>query len=222
MLERVSFTSRTGGDASGVLTLPSGSEPAPAIVVLQEWWGINEQIQAQAQRFADEGFVALVPDLYHGAVAANADEAKTMMNALDRPKALDEIAGAVAYLRGHPRSTGKVAVCGFCMGGALSLATACQVPGLAAVVPYYGVPPGGDWAKVDAPVLGHFARRDDWAKPELAQKIQEQICAAGGSMELRVYDADHAFCNERRPEVYSAEAAALSWQRTLEFLRAHT
>jgi carboxymethylenebutenolidase len=222
MLERVSFTSSTGGDASGVLALPSGTEAGPAIVVLQEWWGVNDQIQAQAQRFADEGFVALVPDLYHGVVAKDAAEAGQMMKSLDWPKALDEIDGAVEYLRKHPRSTGNIAVCGFCMGGALSFATACRVRGLSAVVPYYGLPPGGDWANVDAPVLAHFARRDDWAKPELATKIQEQICAAGGSMELRVYDADHAFCNERRPEVYSPEAAALSWQRTLDFLRAHT
>lgn len=216
MLDRVSFN---GGE--GVIAYPK-AEQAPALVVLQEWWGINEQIQAIAQRFADEGFLVVVPDLYHGKVAKDSTEAGAMMNGLDWPKALGEIAAAVEHARAHARSTGQVAVTGFCMGGALSFATATRVPGLAAVVPYYGLPPSGDWAKVTAPVQAHFATRDDWATVDGARKIQDAITAAGGSMELHVYDADHAFCNERRPEVYSPEAAALSWKRTIEFLRKHS
>jgi carboxymethylenebutenolidase len=218
MTERVKIPASTG-DTSGVLFVPAGDAKAPGVVVIQEWWGINEQIQAAAQRWADAGFLAIVPDLYHGEVAANADEAGRMMKALDFGKAVQEIGAAVAYLREHPRSTGKIAVSGYCMGGALSFAAAVNVRGLAAVVPYYGLPGDLDWSKVDAPVQAHFAAHDDWATVAGAQQIKD---AVKGPMELHVYDAQHAFCNERRPEVYNADAAKLAWERTLTFVREHT
>jgi carboxymethylenebutenolidase len=160
-----------------------------------------------------------VPDLYHGQLATTAEEAGRMMKALDFGKAVQEIAAAVAYLREHPRSTGKIAVSGYCMGGALSFATAVNVRGLAAVVPYYGLPGDLDWSKIDAPVQAHFAAHDDWATVAGAQKIKDAVQVP---MELHVYDAQHAFCNERRPEVYNAAAAALAWDRTLAFAREHT
>ena len=218
MTERVQIPSSTG-DLSGVLVVPSGDVKAPGVVVLQEWWGINDQIQAVAQRWAAAGFHAIVPDLYHGQLATTAEEAGRMMKALDFGKAVQEIAAAVAYLREHPRSTGKIAVSGYCMGGALSFATAVNVRGLAAVVPYYGLPGDLDWSKIDAPVQAHFASHDDWATVAGAQKIKDAVKVP---MELHVYDAQHAFCNERRPEVYNADAAQLAWDRTLAFVREHT
>jgi|SRR6187402_1029420 len=218
MTERVQIPSSTG-DLSGVLVVPSGDVKAPGVVVLQEWWGINDQIQAVAQRWAAAGFLAMVPDLYHGQLATTAEEAGRMMNALDFGKAVQEIAAAVAYLREHPRGTGKIAVSGYCLGGALSFATAVNVRGLAAVVPYYGLPGDLDWSKIDAPVQAHFATHDDWATVAGAQKIKDAVKVP---MELHVYDAQHAFCNERRPEVYNADAAKLAWDRTLAFVREHT
>ncbi len=218
MSERVKISSSTG-DLSGVLFAPGGDAKVPGVVVIQEWWGVNEQIQAVAQRWADAGFLAIVPDLYHGKVAATAEEAGRMMKALDFGKAVQEIGAAVALLRDHPRSTGKIAVSGYCMGGALSFATAVNVRGLAAVVPYYGLPGDLDWSKVDAPVQAHFATHDDWATVAGAQKIKD---AVKGPMELHVYEAQHAFCNERRPDVYNADAAKLAWERTLAFAREHT
>lgn len=215
MTQRVKIPT-SGQDA--VLCVPSGEARGPGVVVIQEWWGVNEQIQAVARRWADEGFVAIVPDLYHGKVAQNADEAGAMMKALDFGKAVQEIAAAVGFLRDHPRCTGKVAVTGYCMGGALSFATAVNVRGLAAVVPYYGLPGDLDWSKVDAPVQAHFAQHDDWATVAGAEKIK----AAVPGMQLHVYDAQHAFCNERRPEVYNAGAATQAWTRTLAFIRQHT
>lgn len=214
--QRVTFPS-SAGEASGVLVTPDGTGKPPGVVVLQEWWGINEQIQAVAQRYAAAGFVAVVPDLYHGKLAKDADEAGALMKALDFGKAVQEIAGAVAYLR--ERSNGKVAVTGYCMGGALSFASAVNIRGLAAVVPFYGLPGDLDWSKIDAPVQAHFATHDDWATVAGAQKIKDAVKVP---MELHVYDAQHAFCNERRPEVYNPEAAKQSWDRALAFLRAHT
>lgn len=208
-----------GSGAEAVLFLPAGDARGAGVVVIQEWWGVNEQIQAQAQRWADEGFVAIVPDLYHGKLAKDGDEAGALMKALDFGKAVGEIGAAVAYLREHARCTGKVAVNGYCMGGALALATAVNVPGLAAVAPYYGLPGDLDWSKVTAPIQAHFCRTDAWATVEGAQQIKDAVAVP---MELYVYDAEHAFCNERRPEVYNAEAAQLAWSRTLAFVRAQT
>jgi len=217
--QRVTFPSGVG-EASGVLVLPeaaSGAARPPGIVVLQEWWGVNDQIQSVAARYAAAGFAALIPDLYHGKLAHNAEEAGRMMKALDHGKAVQEIAGAVAYLRGH--SNGKVAVTGYCLGGALALASAVNIRGLAAVVAYYGLPGDLDWSKVDAPIQAHFATRDDWATVAGAQKVK---AAVPGAMDLHVYEADHAFANDRRPEVHNAAASQQAWDRSLAFLRAQT
>ena len=215
--QRVTFSS-AAGEASGVLVLPTGGAAgAPGVVVLPEWWGLNEQIQAVATRYADAGFVALVPDLYHGAVAKTAEDADRLMKALDFAQAVREIAGAVVFLRGH--GSDKIAVTGYCLGGALALATAVEVRGLAAVVPFYGLPGARDWSRVDAPIQAHFARDDDWATVAGAQQVQAAVRVP---MELHVYDAPHAFCNERRPDAYRPEAAHQAWNRTLAFIRAHT
>lgn len=214
--QRVTFPS-SAGEASGVLVTPDGAGKPPGIVILQEWWGVNEQIQTVAQRYADAGFAALIPDLYHGAIAKDADEAGRMMKALDFGKAIQEIAGAVAFLR--DRSNGKVAVTGYCLGGALAFASAVNIRNLAAVAPYYGLPGDLDWSKIDAPVQAHFAQHDEWATASGAQKIKDAVKVP---MDLFVYDAQHAFCNDRRPEVYNPTAAKQAWDRTLTFLRSHT
>jgi carboxymethylenebutenolidase len=223
MTERVTFHAKPGA-VEGALAFPQGKGRFPAVVVVQEWWGVNAQIESICERWAKEGFIALAPDLYHGVVVpiGKADEAGAAMGKLDFGKAVQELAGAIEYVKMHPRCSGKVALTGYCMGGALSLATAAAVPGLAAVVPFYGMPPAADWAKVDAPVQAHFAQHDDWATVAGAQKIQAALAAHGKVMDLHVYDAQHAFCNDLRPEVYSAEAASQAWGRAVAFVRQHT
>lgn len=218
MAQRVTFPS-TAGDAEGVLMTPAGGARGPGVVLVHEWWGVNEQIQTLARRWADAGFVTIVPDLYGGKVAANAEEAGAMMKSLDFGKAVQKIAGAVKLLAAHAQCTGRVAVSGYCMGGALTLASAVNVRGLACTVAYYGWPGDLPWGQVDAPVQAHFAKHDDWAKVELVEKAKAAITAP---MELFVYDAQHAFCNDRRPDVYDATAANQAWERTLSFVRTHT
>lgn len=218
-MTRVSFPSSMG-ESAGFLEAPSGEGRGPGVVVIHEWWGANEQIVKTARRWADAGFLAVAPDLYHGKVIpiGQADAADAAMKALDFGQAVQEIAGAVAFLREHPRCNGKVVVTGYCMGGALTLATAVDVRGLACAVAWYGTPGDLDWSKVDAPVQAHFATHDEWATVAAGEKIQAGVKA----MELHLYDAQHAFCNDQRPEVYNPEAAALSWQRALAFAKAHT
>jgi len=218
MTQRVRFPS-SAGEAEGVLVVPAGDARRPGVVLIHEWWGINDQIQGLAARWAEAGYVTIVPDLYHGKTAANADEAGAMMKALDFGGAVQEIAGAVKLLEADPRCTGKVVLTGYCMGGALTFASAVAIRGLAAVIPYYGLPGDLDWAAVDAPVQAHFARTDDWATVAGAEKIKAAVTV---DMELHVYDAQHAFCNERRPEVYDEAAANQAWERTKAFARAHT
>jgi len=223
MTTKVSFTSKSGSPVDGILAEPSGGAKSPAVILIQEWWGINDHIRSLAARLAKEGFLVVAPDLYHGRVAGNAEEAGKLMTELDTLVAVGEIAGAADYLKAHPRGNGKVGVIGFCLGGALSFASACHVGGLSAVVPFYGVPPAEkvDYAKVTAPILAHFAKRDEWASVSKAEAIKKQLEALGKSMQLEVYDSDHAFVNDTRPEVYDEKNAKLAWERSVAFLKKH-
>jgi carboxymethylenebutenolidase len=223
MTTRVSFKSKTGSEVSGELAEPSGSDKAPAVVLLQEWWGLNDHIRSLVDRMAKEGFLVVAPDLYHGEVTKDATEAGKLMSKLDTMKAVDEIAGAVAYLKSHPRSNGKVGVMGFCMGGALSFASACHIEGLGAVVPFYGIPPADkvDYSKVTAPIMTHVAKNDEWVTVEKVEQIKKQLEGRGHPIEVHVYDAQHAFVNDTRPEVYHAENAKLAWERTVAFFKKH-
>ena len=224
MAKRVKLAAKNGKQLEGELGEPAGSGKAPALVLVQEWWGINDHIRSLVDRFAKEGFLTLAPDLFHGAIAANGEEAGKLMTALDKPNAVAEIGEAVAFLKSHERSSGKVAVTGFCMGGALTFAAAATLPGLAAAVPFYGLPPMKlDWSHVTAPVLAHFAKHDEWATASGAEEIKRAIDAAGKTtMELHVYDANHAFMRDSDPKAYDEKSAKLAWERTLAFLRRHT
>ncbi|XXT19995.1 dienelactone hydrolase family protein [Sorangium sp. So ce429] len=222
MSEKVSFAAKDGSAATGEIVWPKQGGRSPAVVLIQEWWGLNDHIRSLLDRLGAAGFVALAPDLYHGKITVDATEANRLMTELDKPRALDEIAGAVRFLSAHERSNGKVGVMGFCMGGALSFAAAATIPELAAVVPFYGVPsPAPDYSRVKAPILAHFAARDGWATPAAAEAIRKELAARGQSMELHVYDADHAFANDTRPEVFNPDAARIAWERSIEFLKQH-
>jgi len=207
-----------------LMELPDGGGKAPAIVIIQEWWGLNDQIRGTAKAWAKEGFVALLPDLYHGEVVPIPDGARAgaKMQALDKKRALDECVAAVEFLRNHTRTNGKVAVTGYCMGGALAFATACVAKDLAAVVPFYGLPDAtAELKKITAPVQAHFAQHDQWATVDGAQKVQATLRGIHRTMELHVYDAQHAFCNEQRPEVYNAAACSQAWSRSVAFVKQH-
>lgn len=209
----------TRPDGGKISAYRSEVDPARAsVIVLQEWWGLNDHIKTIVDRFDAEGFNALAPDLYHGRVTKDADEASHMMNGLDFPGAVHEdIAAALANLKAI---NDKVAVMGFCMGGALTIASAARLSGFSAAVCFYGVPPR-EFAKpgdIAIPFQGHFGKKDDWVTPEVVAKIESDMRAAGRHPELYSYDADHAFFNKTRPEVYNEDAADLAWERTIDFL----
>lgn len=216
MGKMIDFKRPDGSDCRGWLAM-AGQE-RPGVVVIQEWWGLNEQICGIADRFAAAGYNALAPDLYQGRVTQVPDEASHMMNGLDFPGAThQDVRGAVDHLRAV--GAGKVGVMGFCMGGALTIGAAVHVPGVAAAACYYGIPPRefADPAAIRIPFLAHFANRDDWCTPQAVDALESAMRAAGQHPDVFRYDAAHAFCNERRPEVYDARCAALAWERTLGF-----
>jgi carboxymethylenebutenolidase len=210
-----------GRTANGYLSLPD--RPGPGLLVIQEWWGLVDHIKDLADRFAREGFVALAPDLYHGDMTKSPDKAGKMLMALNIGEAAKDMRGAANYLLGldevQPK---KVGAMGFCMGGQLALFAATEFPQqISAGVDFYGIHPNAqiDPAKLEVPILAHFAKRDQTVPEETARELIESIESAGGSIEAHFYDADHAFFNDTRPEVYDRDAASLAWTRTLEFLR---
>ena len=188
------------------------------IVVLQEWWGLNDQIKKTADRFAQAGFNALVPDLYRGRLASDQDEASHMMNGLDfMDAALQDVRGAVIHLK---HLGGKTAVGGFCMGGALTIIAGVKVPECDAAVCYYGIPPkeAADPAQMKVPFLAHFATQDDWCTPEAVAQLRQDMQGVSTPVDIHEYEGHHAFFNEARPEVFNRNAAELSWDRTISFL----
>lgn len=194
----------------------------PGVVVIQEWWGLNPQIRSVADRFAAAGYNALAPDLFRGRITQDPDEANHLMTGLDFPGAtFQDIRGAVAYLKQHGK--GPVAVMGFCMGGALTVASAVHLPEIAAAVCYYGIPPQefADPAQIRTPFMGHFATRDTWCTPAAADALEHAMRNAGQAPEIHHYVADHGFFNATRPQVYDAALAEQSWARTLAFLERH-
>jgi carboxymethylenebutenolidase len=223
MSTNVSFEGANGNTVGGRIAEPSGSGKAPAVILIQEWWGLNDHIESIVDRLATEGFLVIAPDLYHGKIAKDADEAAELMTALDTMEAMTEIGAAAVFAKKHARCNGKVGVMGFCMGGALTFAAACHVEGLSAAVPFYGVPPAEkvDYKKVTAPILAHFSKPDQWATVEKAEAVKAELDAQHKPMQLEVYDAQHAFMNDTRPEVYDEKCAKLAWQRTVDFLNKH-
>lgn len=223
MTTNVQFSTKAGGQIEGALCEPSGSGKTGALVVVHEWHGLNEVMKLHCEQFAQAGFLALVPDLFHGKIAKNDDEAAKLITTFDFRKAVGEIGEAVAHLRAHPRCNGRVAVVGFCLGGALTLAAARHVPALEAAVPFYGLPriPSDEFTDVKTPICGHYARVDDWANPSVAEEIQGKVRSGGGQMDLYVYDAKHAFMRSTDASVYDPKSAELAWRRTVDFLHQH-
>lgn len=214
MTEAVRFSKH-----SGALAVPD-RQRSPGLVICHEWWGLNDDMRAMAERFADEGFLSLAVDLYGGRVTDDQNEAALLSNELRTPDAMKVVQAACDYLAGHPRGTGKVGVTGFCLGGAMALAAACNVEGLGAVLPFYGLPRAeyASWSRCKAPIQGHFATHDGFVTPERVTAAHVAALAAGAKFELHFYDAGHAFMRKGDAQAYDAAAAELAWSRATEFL----
>jgi carboxymethylenebutenolidase len=223
MGQRVEFPAN-GHTCQGYFAAPA-SGSGPAVVVIQEWWGLVSHIEDLVDRFAREGFVAIAPDLYHGKTTRSPDEAGKLLMELDAERAGREIAGAGEYLLSRPECSSKTyGVIGFCMGGALAQYAAVKEAKAGAGVSFYGgfKKVALDWDQLRVPLMLIYGGKDQGVPAEQGRALAQQLQDKGKNVELHVYpDADHAFFNDTRPEVYNADASADAWQRTLAFLRAN-
>jgi carboxymethylenebutenolidase len=213
-----------GGEASGYLVTPDAPGEYMGVVVIQEWWGVNAHIQDVTKRMAGAGAVAIAPDLYHGLIATEPDEARKQVMELDRERAMKEIQGAVAFLKAHNWvSPKKIGVIGFCMGGGLALFAGAKIPDVGAVVAFYGgsAPKVDDFAHTDVAVLNIVGEKDQRVLDSQRQ-LDVDLRMTPIQHELVVFPGcDHAFFNDTRPEVYQPGAAQDAWARAIQWLRAH-
>ena len=222
----ISFKRPDGTLVEAYLIEPANPKNAPGVVVIQEWWGLDDEIKNVANRLANAGYRALVPDLYRGKLALEANEAEHLMNDLNfGDAASQDIRGAVQYLKATGSS--KVAVTGFCMGGALTVLSAGLVPECDGTVVWYGYPPLEyvDAAAIKKPMLAHWALHDDFFSIAGVDQLEEKLKAAGVKYDFQRYDAKHAFANPKSdarglpPLQYNPAAADLAWERTMSFLK---
>jgi carboxymethylenebutenolidase len=228
MGKMTSYKRPDGKSVSGYLAEPAQGAKVPSVVVIQEWWGLNDQIKGVADKLAKAGYRALVPDLYRGKTALAANEAEHLMTNLNFGDAAgQDVRGAVQHLKSS--GSAKVGVTGFCMGGALTLLSAVNVPEADALVAWYGFPPLEyiDPSKIKAPLLGHYAIDDVPFPIAKVDELEKKLRGAGVKFEFHRYKAKHAFANEEANSrklamlEYNPQAAELAWKRTMEFFDRH-
>jgi carboxymethylenebutenolidase len=223
--EMVSY--KSGADTvSGYLARPQGKGPFPGVIVIQEWWGLNDWVKQQADALAKEGYVALAPDLYRGKVTDKPEEAHQLMSGLSQDRALQDLKAAYAHLTSlKDVKADRVGAIGWCMGGRYALLLATEEPRLRAAVPYYGAPPtdAAAIARIKAPVLGNYGGDDQGPSPAQVKAFEEAMKTAGKSVDVKIYEgAPHAFANQNNPwGGYRQDAAADAWKRTLAFFDTH-
>jgi len=226
MAEMITFQRPDGKSCSGYYGAPEDGaleddSPVPGVVVIQEWWGLNDQIKGVADQLIEEGYRVLVPDLYRGDVTLEAAEAQHKMDELDFADATaQDIKGAAQYLH---KDSPDVAVMGFCMGGVLTMLAAMKVAEVDVAVSWYGVPPesAGDPGDIDIPVQGHFGLNDSFFPPTSVDQLEAKLKEDEVNYEFYRYEgAGHAFGNETGDN-YDPEAKAVAWARSLEFLDKH-
>lgn len=214
-----------GETAEGYLARPDGDGPFPGVIVVQEWWGLDDHIKDVARRFAAEGFAAFAPDLYHGKITKEPDEAGKLMMALDMPKASKELAAAAEHLSKQPFIAGRgIGATGFCMGGGLALTLACDSPHIKAAAPFYGMNPDpiDKVANLGGPVRVSYAEHDDWVGPPVREALETALKKHGKDYEIHVYPGtSHAFFNDTRSDAYNEPAAADAWNKMLELFRSN-
>jgi len=217
---RTTFTA-DGKKIDGYLAQPTAGSSA-ALIVIQEWWGLNRHIEEITERYARAGFIAAAPDLYHGVTTKDSGEASKLMSGLDQAQALDDLQTLTKALRARPGVT-AVGVTGFCMGGTFALLLPCHTK-LEASVPFYGDVPTDTSliANLSCPVLFIGGEKDEWITVEKMKRLDAALRQHGKEGEVKIYrDAPHAFFNDTRPEVYRAPDAQDAWNRAIEFFNRH-
>lgn len=206
------------GRTTAFVAMPD-EDTGPPVLLIQEWWGVNGHIKDIAGRYADAGFVAIAPDLYRGRIASNAEEASRMMHELSIEDGIDTIRNAIKAAR-ERYGFGHFGITGYCMGGTYALRAACELEGIAAAAPFYGdIPEEEVLEKLRVPVIFVSGKRDAWIDPEKVAGLESAAARLGLNVESLKYDADHAFFNDTRPEVYDPAASQDAWARVTSFFK---
>src|SRR5713226_3483718 len=222
--ETVSY--KSGNETvNGYLASPGTPGKHPAVIVIHEWWGLNDWVKEQAQKFAGQGYVSLAVDLYRGKTATSADEAHELMRGVPDDRGMRDLEAAFAYLASRPDvKADKIGSVGWCMGGGWSIKFAVDQPKLAACIVNYGPLPtdAANIARIKAPVLGNFGADDRGITPNSVRAFDAAMKAAGKTADLKIYDgAGHAFENPNNKAGYRPEAAQDAWGRMAAFFRSH-
>jgi carboxymethylenebutenolidase len=217
--ETINLSSPHGATTAHV-ALPEKPDAKAAVLLIQEWWGINDHIRDLASRYAAEGYVCVAPDLFRGKVTRDAQEASKLMHDLAVEDGMATISAAIQEV---PSKYGvkKLGITGYCMGGTFALRAACDFDTLAAAAVFYGdIPDENTLSRLKVPVLFFAGVRDQWINPEKVDGLKKAARKYNLPIEVVTYDADHAFFNDTRPEVYNPEAAADAWRKVLAFFDA--
>jgi carboxymethylenebutenolidase len=210
-----------GGQGTGYLAEPEAE--GPGVIVIHEWWGLDDSMRKMVDRFAGEGFVALSPDLYEGETTEQPDEAEQKLMALNMDEAVKQMRGGVKRVLESEKCNGRVGAVGFCAGGGLAVWAAAEDPDISASVTYYYVMPHGkpDFSKVNGPVLGHFGTEDEFIPPDAARELEQEMNSAGIETTFEFYEGGgHAFANDHdRLGTYNEEYAEQAWRKTVDYLK---
>jgi carboxymethylenebutenolidase len=209
----------------GVLNIPQGKGPFPAIIVIHEWWGLNDWVKEQGSKLSDLGYVTLAVDLYRGKVATTPDEAHEIMRGVPEDRAKRDLHAAFDFLQSQPDvKKNRIGAIGWCMGGGYSLDVALEEPDLAADVINYGhlATDPAALKKINAPILGLFGAQDRGITPDDVKKFEEQLKQLGKKVDVTIYpDAGHAFENPNNKDGYRPQDAADAWGKTVKFFAAN-
>jgi len=216
--EQLSF-STAGGDTTAYVARPNGDDAARAVILIHEWWGLNDHVKDIANRYAAEGFIAIAPDLYRGHIATNPEDASRMMKELAIEDGLDTIRSCIDSAR-ERYGLSHFGITGYCMGGTFALRAACEVEGVSAAAPFYGDIPGDDvLQKLKVPTVFISGTRDQWINTEKVGTLEDAAERFELPLQSVKYDADHAFFNDTRPEVYNESAARDAWALVVGFFK---
>ena len=208
------------GPATAHVASPDNAQPTAAVILIQEWWGISDHIKDLAGRYAREGYLCVAPDLYRGKLTDDPQEASRFMHELAFEDGMATIKQTVEELKSQ-HGIERIGITGYCMGGTYALRAACEIETLGAAAPFYGdIPEKEVLAQLKVPTIFFAGARDNWITPEKVEGLKDAAREFNLPVETVSYDADHAFFNDTRPEVYDAEAAADAWRRVLELFNA--
>jgi carboxymethylenebutenolidase len=214
--ETLNFVTANGASTAYV-AMPDNAENPKAVILIHEWWGLNDHIKDIANRYADEGFICIAPDLYRGRIAANAEDASKMMHSLAVDAGLNTIESAMDKAR-ETYNLSHFGISGYCMGGTFALRAACELEGISAAAPFYGdIPEEEVLAKLNVPIVFVSGTHDGWITPEKVAELETAADKYELSVDSLKYDADHAFFNNTRPDVYNEAAAKDAWAKVVGF-----